>query len=311
MGSTLVEPLLRAWIDQYRTLAPDVVFRYAAAGSPEAIDRLTSGDTGDDFYASDVPLTEIQEVTMGASQEIVDVPWAASAIAVAYNLPDLPGLHLSPDTVAGIFAGKILHWDDVAIKADNDGVKLPSTSISVVSRSDPSGTTKVFSSYLSAAAGGTWDLGSHDTVRFPRGTSAAGSSGVAAAVKKTTGAVGYVDLAHARQQGLGVAALGNRAGRFVDPTPDAVNAALAAANTRPFGTTAKLLFTPDSPGAYPLSTLSYLLFRRHGMAPDKAAALRHFAVWALGEGQRLAEPLGYTPVPRQLQVLALDALSTA
>jgi phosphate transport system substrate-binding protein len=183
-------------------------------------------------------------------------------------------------------------------------VRLPTTSVLPVYRSDSSGTTNVFTSYLRAAAGG-WEQGSGFDVGFPRGQGAQGSDGVVAAVKRSAGAIGYVSPAHARREGLGVALLGNRAGRFLAPTTDAVNAALVGASGRPFGTTAKLLFTPDSPGAYPLATLSYVLFPRKMADPAKATALRHFAAWALAQGQRVAEQLGYTPVPRQFQVTAL------
>ena len=295
---------MRAWIDRYKTVAPGVAITYEGAGSAAAIDRFENGQG--DFFASDVPLSDVDEATVGGSDEVVQVPWAAGAVALAYNLPDIGQLRLSADSVAGIFGGRIVRWDDPSIQLDNPGVRLPSLGVQVVFRSDSSGTTNVFTSYLKAAAG--WDLGTGFDVRFPRGSGATGSDGVVAAVKRSSGAIGYVSTAHARQAGLPVALLGNRAGRFVGPTPEAVNAALAGATLRQFGTTVKLLFTPDSPGAYPLATLSYLLFPRKTSDPAKATALRHFGAWALSDGQRIAEQLGYTPVPRQFQLPALTAV---
>jgi phosphate transport system substrate-binding protein len=187
-------------------------------------------------------------------------------------------------------------------------VKLPSLPIQVVFRSDPSGTTEVFSSYLKAAAGGAWALGTGFALPFPRGAGVKGSEGVASAVKATVGAIGYVAEAQAKAASLPAASLRNEAKRYVGPTTAAVNAALAGATLRPYGTTATLLFTPGSPGAYPLSTVSYLIFRRNQLAPGAEAALRHFASWAISEGQRDAVPLGYVPLPEPLAIPALGAI---
>jgi phosphate transport system substrate-binding protein len=305
-GSTFVEPLLREWISQYRARVPGVTVGYDPVGSRAAVQRFTSGAAGD-FFTSEIPLTDVEAVTLGGSEEYVQVPWAAGAIAAAYNVPDVADLRLSPDTLAGLFSGRIVRWDDPAVRADNPGARLPALAVSVVFRADRSGTTAVFTSYLDAAAG--WGLGRGDSVAFPRGTGVRGSEAVVAAVRRTPGAIGYVQLAHARLGDVDVARLGNRAGNFLAPTPEAVSAGLAAANLRSASTTADLLFTPDAPGAYSLATFSYLLFRRNGMDPAKAAALRHFAAWAVSEGQRLAEPLGYTRLPRQFQVPALAAVS--
>jgi phosphate transport system substrate-binding protein len=204
----------------------------------------------------------------------------------------------------------VVRWDDPAIRADNEGVRLPASSIQVVHRSDPSGTTFVFSSYLdAAAAGASWGLGIGRTVRFPRGQGAEGSSGVIDAVKRTAGAIGYVQLSYARHEDVNVALLGNRAGDFQPPSPDAVSAALDAATLRQYGTVVRLNFRPDSPGAYPLATVTYLMFSRTKLEPAKARAIRHLATWAMTEGQRYAEPLGYTLVPRQFRVPALEAVA--
>ena len=302
-GSTFVEPLLRAWMERYKSVAPGVSFSYQATGSEAAIDGLKAGDG--DFFASDVPLSEVDEATLGGSEEIMQLPWAAGAIVMAYNVPGVDQLRLSPDVTSGIFSGRITRWDDASIRSDNPDARLPGQSIQVVYRSDGSGTTKVFTSYLQAAAG--WDYGSDFDVRFPRGQGARGSDGVVAAVKRSTGTIGYLGLAHARQAGLGVALLGNRAGKFVAPTPEAMNAALAGGWTKPFGSAVNLYFNPESPGAYTLTTVTYLLFRKKLADPAKVTALRHFAAWALADGQQLTEQLGYAPLARQFRIPALAA----
>lgn len=306
-GSTFVEPLLRAWIERYKTIAPGVSVDYTGDGSPPAIDRLKQGDG--DFFASETPLTELDEAILGGSQEYLQVPWAAGAIAIAYNLPEVEGLRLRPDTLAAVFSGKVVRWDDPAIRADNEDARLPSQPIQVVYRADPSGTTSVFSSYLDAAAGASWGLGAgRSVIRFPRGQGVEGSSAVVDAVRRTTGTIGYVQLGYARREGVRVALVGNRAGQYLSPSPDAVSAALDTASLRSDSTVVRLNFGPDSPGAYPLATVSYLIFSRTALDAAKARALRHLATWAMTEGQRLAEPLGYTPVPRQWRVPALKAV---
>ena len=305
-GSTFVEPLLRQWIDRYRTLAPEVTIDYEATGSGVGVDHLLGGEG--DFVASDTPLSEVQEASLGGSDAVLQIPWAAGAIAVAYNLPDVGRLRLSPQTLAGVFSGRITRWNDAAIRSDNGDLRLPDLPISVISRADESGTTALFTTYLAETSQGGWSLGAGKLVRFPRGSAVSGSEAVAAAVARTSGAVGYVQLSWARRAGAGVALLGNRAGRFVEPTPEAVNAALLAGGLRPYGTTVNLQFNPDAPGAYPLAGFSYLMYRREPADPEKATALRHFAAWALSEGQRMAEPLGYTRVPRQFQIPGLSAL---
>ncbi len=304
-GSTFVEPLLRQWIDRYKVLAPGVTIAYEAVGSPVGVGRMVTGEG--DFFTSEFPLSEVQEATLGGSEAILQVPWAAGAIAAAYNLPEVGQLRLAPSTLAGIFSGRITRWTDPAIRADNSDVRLPDLPISVVYRSDESGTTWIFSSYLSDSAPG-WTLGRGRTIRLPRGSGAVGSNGVVESLSRTTGSIGYVQLSWARQASLGVAMLGNRSGRFVGPTPEAVNAALVSADLRAYGTTAQLNFNTEAPGAYPLSTFSYLILRRDMADVDKARALLHFASWALGEGQRMAEPLGYARVPRQFQLPGLSAL---
>lgn len=306
VGSSLVEPLVQAWASDYRLVAPAVSIAFEPLVPVAAASRF--GAPGPDFLATDVPLTVAEEEELGGREEVVHVPWATSAIALPYNLPGVPELRLSPDTVGAIFSGRAQRWDDPAIRADNPAARLPPLAIGVVFPAEASGTTAVFTSYLQAAAPGGWALGSSATPPFPRGQGAAGPAAVVAAVGATAGAIGYAPLAYARAASAPVASLGNRSGRYLQPTPAAVNAAMAGATLRPASLAATLLFTPEAPGAYPLSTLTYVVYQRTGVDPTRAAALRHFVSWALTEGQRYAEPLGYGPVPRQFAGTALAAI---
>ena len=305
-GATFPATLVQEWIKHYRTLAPGVTVNYQAIGSGAGIQQLTSRTV--DFAGSDVPLKPSEVAATGGPGAVVQVPWTAGGVAVEYNLPDVRGLRLGPRTVAAIFAGKITRWNDPAVKADNPGASLPASGIQVVHRSDGSGTTQVFTDYLKAVAPNIWTFPTgKDWPAETAGTGAKGSDGVTAAVKQSTGAIGYAEPSYPKQAGLGIAAVRNEAGRFVGPTAEAVSAALASARVAPDGTL-QLNFTPVDPRAYPISSASYLMFYRAGSDPAKDTALRHFAAWALTDGQAFAEDLDYAPLPEPVQVGALGAV---
>ena len=305
-GATFPATLVQEWIKHYTVLAPGVTINYQPIGSGAGIQQLTSKTV--DFAGSDVPLKESEVAATGGPGAVVQVPWTAGGVAVEYNLPGVDGLRLSPDALAGIFAGRITRWNDPAIKDDNPRVSLPAEGIQVVHRSDGSGTTQVFTEYLAAVAPEIWTFPSgKDWPAGTAGTGAKGSDGVTAAVKQSVGAIGYAEPSFPKQAGLGIATVRNAAGRFVGPTAEAVSAALASATVRPEGTLT-LNFAPVSPAAYPISSASYLLFYRSMPDPAKETALRHFAEWALTEGQELAEGLDYAPLPEPVQVIALAAV---
>jgi phosphate transport system substrate-binding protein len=305
-GSTFVATLAQEWIKQYRTQAPGVTVNYQPVGSGAGIQQLTSRTV--DFAGSDVPLKESEVAATGGPGAVVQIPWTAGGVAVEYNLPEVKDLRLSPTVLAGIFAGTVSRWNDPAIKADNPTAPLPASGIQVVHRSDGSGTTQVFTDFLKAAAPEAWSFPTgKDWPSGTAGTGAKGSDGVTASVKQSTGAIGYSELSFPKQAGLGVAAVGNKAGRFVTPTAKAVSSALAAATTNADGTL-RLNFTPDSPEAYPVTTTSYLLFYSVANDAAKDTALKHFALWALLDGQKLAEGLDYAPLPPNILGPALGAV---
>ncbi|HEX2047195.1 MAG TPA: phosphate ABC transporter substrate-binding protein PstS [Acidimicrobiales bacterium] len=305
-GATFPATLVQEWIKHYRALAPGVTINYQPIGSGAGIQQLTARTV--DFAGSDVPLKPSEVEATGGPGAVVQVPWTAGGVAVEYNLPGVEDLRLSPPVLAGVFAGRITRWNDPAIRADNPATSLPSSGIQVVHRSDGSGTTQVFTDYLTAVAPDVWSFPSgKDWPPGTAGTGAKGSDGVTAAVKQSMGAIGYAEPSFPKQAGLGIARVRNATGRFVGPTAAAVSAALASATVTPEGTLS-LNFTPVSPEAYPISSASYLMFYRSMPDPTEEIALRHFAAWALTDGQELAEGLDYAPLPESIQNAALAAV---
>ena len=305
-GATFPATLVQEWIKHYSALAPGVTINYQPIGSGAGIQQLTAGTV--DFAGSDVPLKDSEVAATGGPGAVVQVPWTAGGVAVEYNLPGVRELRLTPAALAGMFAGRITRWDDPAIKAGNPNASLPASGIQVVHRSDGSGTTQVFTEYLHAVAPDVWTFPTgKDWPAGTAGTGAKGSDGVTAAVKQSPGAIGYAEPSYPKQAGLGVATIRNAAGRYVAPTAGAVSAALAAATVRPDGAL-DLNYAPTDPGAYPISTASYLMFYRSAPDAAEAEALRNFVTWALTEGQELAEGLDYAPLPEPVQAAALAAV---
>lgn len=305
-GATFPATIVQEWIKQYGPLAPGVTINYQPIGSGAGIQQLTSRTV--DFAGSDVPLKASEIEATGGPGAVVQVPWTAGGVAVEYNLPGIDDLRLTPQVLAGIFAGRITRWNDPAIAAENPDASLPGAGIQVVHRSDGSGTTQVFTDYLRAVAPGLWTYPSgKDWPAGTPGTGAKGSDGVTAAVKQSVGAIGYAEPSYPKQAGLGVALVRNAAGRFTAPDAAAVSAALAGASVRADGSLS-LNFKAPGPLAYAISSVSYLMFYRDAPDADRDVALRHFAAWALTEGQELAADLDYAPLPEPVQATALRAV---
>lgn len=304
-GSTFVAPLVTEWIKNYKSAAPGVSLNYQPVGSSAGIEQL-KGKTTTQFAGSDVVLTAQQQTDLGGADATTQIPWSGGGIAIEYNLPAVSDLKLSPDALAGIFAGKITKWDAPEIKQDNPNA--PSTAIQVEHRSDGSGTTAVFAGFLAAAAPNVWTYGSGKDWTSPAGTGSKGSDQVTAAVKANEGAIGYAELSYAKQASLGVATVKNASGQFAGPTPQAASAALASATVNP-DLTVKLNFTPPSADAYPISTVTYVVFYKTGDAAT-TTALKHFIQWALTAGQSSAEGLDYAPLPEAIATPAINAVKT-
>jgi phosphate transport system substrate-binding protein len=296
-GSTFVKTILQEWIKQFKDVDPGVTINYQGVGSGAGVQQLTAKTV--DFAGSDGSLKPEEQAATGGAGAVVQLPWIAGGVAVEYNLSGVDSLKLSGETIAGIFAGQIKTWDDPKIKADNPDASLPSSNISVVHRSDGSGTTQVFTEYLKATAPSIWTPATGKDWPNDVGTGAKGSDGVTAQVKQQDGAIGYSEVSYAKQSDLGVVQVKNTAGSFVTPTNDAVSAAIAEAAVNP-DNTLKINYTPTSPTAYPISTTTYLMYYKDNTDTAKATALKNFAKWVLTDGQAYAKDLDYAALPQSL-----------
>ncbi len=294
-GATFPYPLYSKWIAEYGKLDPAVRINYQSIGSGGGIRQITERTV--DFGASDVPMTDAELAK--APAKLLHVPMTLGAVSVVYNVPGVGGgLKLPADVVAGVFLGEIAAWNDPKIAAINPDVTLPNQPITVAYRTDGSGTTGVFTEYLSKVSP-TWKekVGAGKSVRFPVGLGAKGNEGVAGQVKTSPGTIGYVELAYAKQTGLTSAAIQNRAGRFADPSLEGITAAAAGvAAVIPEDLRVSIV---DAPGdaAYPISSFTYILVYEEQQDATKGTALAKFLWWAIHDGQKLGPPLDYAPLP--------------
>jgi phosphate transport system substrate-binding protein len=303
-GATFPQAFYEEVIAGYKEVEPDVTINYGGGGSGKGRQELQ--DMVVDFAGSD-GLVKPEDVAKFKGGEFLYVPTIAAPITVSYNLPDVDGLKLDAPTTAKIFQREIKQWDDAAVKALNPGVKLPSTAITVVHRSDGSGTTENFTKYLSTAAPGVWKLASGSTVEWPADTQGGnGNTGVAQAVKGAAGAIGYVDLSDARASQLQLAQLKNKAGKFVKPDVDAATAALEGVSPN-----ADLSYNPlDAAGdqAYPITAPTWILVYKNQTDRAKADTIKSFLTYLLNDGQDLAADIDYSPLPESLRDKALAQL---
>jgi phosphate transport system substrate-binding protein len=309
-GSTFVAPLVNRWAEDYKKLH-QVQVNYRPIGSGGGLGELRRGILN--FAASDAPLGDDQ---LKGMPPIVQIPVTAGPVCVTYNLPTVSApLRLSGKTVAAIFSGDVISWQDPAIASENSGVKLPHAAIIVVHRSDGSGTTSIFTDYLSSASAG-WSakVGHGISVNWPVGLGEDGSAKVIAIVKENPGTVGYAELSYAKQAGLPVASVQNKAADYVAPSPSSASLAIDAFEDA----LAKDLRTPivnppaSAKGAYPISGLTYVLIPRDNTFEGQQRAFRDFIEYAITQGQGSAEEMYYSrlPVPVQQQSQALLAQLT-
>ena len=290
-GSTLVYPLVSQWEPDYATKA-GVTITYGAIGSGGGIDQITARAV--DFGASDAPLSADQAT---ACKGCLQVPWALGATVVTYNVKGVPNnLHLTGPVVADMYLGNITSWNDPKIKALNPGVSLPDTKVTPIYRSDGSGDSFVFSSYLSAVSPDFKSkVGASTQPPFSTGTGAAKNSGVAASVQSTDGAIGYVAISYIAADGLNQALIQNAAGKYVTPSVDSIKAAADAVTTAKADGSIPLVNPPASAAtAYPLSTYTYAIVPK---TSSKAAELKAFLTYAITDGQQFGPDLGFPPLP--------------
>lgn len=292
-GSTFVAPLMSKWQSDYSSKTGDTV-TYGAIGSGGGIEQITARTV--DFGASDAPMTSDQ---LSACKGCIQLPWSLGAVVPAYNLSGAPNnIKLTGEVLADIYLGKVTAWNDPAITKLNPGVRLPSTKITPVYRTDGSGDTYAFTDYLSKVSPEFKSkVGVGTEVKFPTGVGGDGSDGVAAAVSKTDGAIGYLTIAYVNSNGFNYALLQNAAGNYPKASIPAINAAAATAKSVPPSGVSIVDPPASAKNAWPDSTFTYVIVPT---STDKADALKKFISYALGPGQSFAEGLGYGTLPKQV-----------
>ena len=289
-GATFPAPLYTKWFSDYATKT-GIQINYQAIGSGGGIKAIT--DKTVDFGASDGIMTEEQ---LAAAPGTLHIPMTSGAVVLAFNLPELEGkLNLGPETIAGIFLGTISKWNDAAIAAENPGVALPSKDIVSVHRSDSSGTTYIFTNYLSKVSA-DWksQVGNSTAVNWPSGLGGQGNAGVAGEIKANDGGIGYVELAYAVQNNIPVATLKNAAGEWVVASPGSTT---AAATGVALPDDMKVMITNSSnPLAYPIVGFTWILVSKEQADQAKGKAIVDFLMWAVKEGQTYTTGLNYAPL---------------
>jgi phosphate transport system substrate-binding protein len=304
-GATFPYPLYSKWFDEYAKLDPSVRFNYQSIGSGGGQKQILAQTV--DFGASDGPMSD--ENLAKAPSKLLHIPTVAGAVVVTYNLPNSPALKLDGPVIADIFMGKIISWNDARIAALNPGVKLPSIDAVVVHRSDGSGTSYIFTDFLSKVSK-NWEtkVGRNTSVKWPTGLGAKGNEGVAGQVKQLPGTIGYVELAYAHQNKLPVAQVKNAAGNFVTPSLESITEALSAAKI-PDDFRFSMV-NPAGEKAYPISGATWLLVYVQQSDPAKGKKLVEFLQWALTKGEAMASALDYAPLPETLENRVLERVKT-
>ena len=297
-GATFPYPLYLKWLNEYSKLHPKVRIDYQSIGSGGGIKQIQAQTV--DFGASDAPMTDAE--MMGAPGELVHIPTVLGAVVLTYNLEGISRpLRFSPDVIADIFLGKITKWNDSRIKADNPETNLAAANIGVVHRADGSGTSFVFTDYLSKVSP-EWKtkVGADKSPKWPVGQGGKGNEGVMGQVKNQPNTIGYVELAFAVQNKMPAALIRNASGKFVEPTIEAVTAAAAAsAATTPDDLRVSIT---NAAGAdvYPISSYTYILAYKDQKDATKGKVLVDFLWWGIHDGEKFAKELQYAPLPAEI-----------
>lgn len=311
-GASFPAPLYQRWFQDFNKINPKVQINYQSTGSGAGVEQFTKGTV--DFGASDTAMKDDEIAKVPADKGVILLPMTAGSIVIGYNLADVPELKLPRDVYSEIFAGKITKWNDPKIAAANPGAKLPDQAITVVHRSDGSGTTAVFTKHLSAISP-DWksSVGDGKTVQWPKtGTflGAKGNEGVTTQVLQTAGSLGYVEYGYAKNNNLKFASLQNKAGTFVTPNDESASEALATVplpeNLRAF------IEDPEGAKSYPIVTYTWMLVPKTVADPNKAQAIEAMVEYGLTEGQKVSSELGYIPLPQSVKekvAAAADGIS--
>ena len=306
-GASFPAPLYQRWFSEYNKQNPNVQVTYQSVGSGAGVEQFIQQTV--DFGASDVAMKDEEIEKVEPQPGVVMLPMTAGSIVLAYNLPGVEDLKLSRQLYTDILLGKITTWNDPAIAAINPDVELPEADITVVYRSDGSGTTGVFTQHLSAISP-EWNdtVGNGKTVEWPTGIGAKGNEGITAQILQTEGSIGYIEYGYAKQQGIPTAALENQSGNYVAASSESASNALGAVtlpeNLRAFIT------DPEGEDSYPIVTYSWILAYENYDDPEKLEAFKNVINWSLNEGQAYAEELGYIPLPENVVDKVENALDT-
>ncbi len=301
-GASFPAPLYQRWITEYtsNTKNANLQIKYDSVGSGAGVKNFLTQTV--DFGASDAPLNpeEIKQFPPGRGTPL-QIPMTGGSVVFAYNLSNFEGLEqikLSRESYCGIVSGEINTWNDPSIAADNPNIRLPNLPIIFIHRSDGSGTTFIFTNHLQAACP-EWEGGAGKSIEWPTGIGADGNQGVSAQIQQSQGAIGYTEYSYAKDNNLSMAILKNKAGRFIQPSPDAASQAFAQVNVP--DNFALIIPDPNNPNAYPIVGLTWLLIYGNYDDQNKIEALKQFITWSLNEGDIYTKNLGYVPIPDELQ----------
>jgi phosphate transport system substrate-binding protein len=293
-GATFPYPIYSKWFSEYHKLHLDIQMNYQSIGSGGGIRQVIAGTV--DFGASDGPMTDDQ--LKEAKMKIFHIPTVLGADVPAYNIPGVTvELKFTPDALAGIFLGRITKWNDKAITSVNPGVNLPDRDIVVVHRSDGSGTTYIWTDYLSKISS-DWEsqVGKGASVKWPIGLGGKGNEGVAGLVRQLPGSIGYVELIYAVQNNISYGSVKNSAGNFVKASLESVTAAAASAPKMPADFRVSITNAPGK-DAYPISSFTWLLIPQQSKDAAKGKILADFLNWMVTDGQKMTAALSYAPLP--------------
>jgi phosphate transport system substrate-binding protein len=304
-GATFPNPMYSKWFSEYHKIHPEVQVNYQPIGSGGGIRQVTAGTV--DFGASDMPMTDKQ--LQEAKQKILNIPTVLGAVVPAYNIPGVSGeVKFTPDALAGIFLGRISKWNDKALTAANPGVNFPDKEIIVVHRSDGSGTSFIWTDYLSKISS-EWksQVGSDTSVKWPLGIGQKGNEGVAGNIRQLSGSIGYVELIYAVQNNIPYGSVRNSSGAFVKASLESVTAAAASAPKMPDDFRVSITNAPGK-DAYPISSFTWLLIPSQSKDPAKGKILSDFLNWMVTDGQTMTAALSYAPLPQNVVAKVKEAI---
>ena len=304
-GATFPNPMYAKWFSEYHKLHSDVQINYQPIGSGGGIRQVTAGTV--DFGASDMPMTDKQ--LQDAKFKILNIPTVLGAVVPAYNIPGVTGeIKFTPDMLSGIFLGKITKWNDKAITSENPGINFPDKAIIVVHRSDGSGTTFIWTDYLSKISP-EWksQVGSDTSVKWPIGMGGNHNEGVAGMIRQLSGSIGYIELIYAIQNNIPYGSVRNSSGAFVKASLEGVTAAAASSPKMPPDFRVSITNAPGK-DAYPISSFTWLLIPAQSKDAAKGKILNDFLNWMATDGQKLTSSLTYAPLPDNVVAKVKDAI---